>query len=344
MDNIAVFQEENPTLENYWRSVVLFGNNVASYKFALAKSLLELIEQDKTHITLEELSEPFSRHICEHIALSDKQATSRSSSFLETCRQYNRGEVSYETLIQVTKTKGFNNVLDAFHNVNGAALPVKFFEKTSIGSSSGIVLTDDVFRLGEIKFEKNLVHEAEARWNLVETAWSLGVSVNTLSIHYDDKSDLLYIEDNKIRRKNITSVRAALNGYQKGKCFYCFDDINVTNDESNTCDVDHFIPHTLQQYTNANLDGVWNLVLACPNCNRGADGKFAKVPALKYLERLSKRNDFLISSHHPLRETLMNQTGRTEAERHMFLQSMYNLAKNTLIHTWETSEVQQAIF
>ena len=344
MDSVAVFQEENPSLENYWRSVVLFGNNVASYKFALAKTLLELIEQDKTHITLEELAKPYSKHLCEHIAVSSKQATSRTSSFLDACRQYNEGAISADNLIQVTKSKGFNNVLDAFHHVNGADLPVKFFEKTNINGTAGIVLTDDVYRLGEIKFEKNLTHEAEARWNLVETAWNLGVSVNTLSIKYDDKSDLLFVEDNKIRRRNITSVRAALNGYQKGKCFYCFDDINVTNDSTNSCDVDHFIPHTLQQYTNANLDGVWNLVLSCEKCNRGDNGKFAKVPALKYLERLSKRNDFLISSHHPLRETLMNQTGRTEAERHLFLQSMYKKAKEYLIHTWETTEVQQAIF
>lgn len=233
---------------------------------------------------------------------------------------------------------------NAFHHVNGQDLPVRFFEKASIDGTSGIILTDDVFRLSDIKFEKNLTSEAEARWKLVETAWNLGVSVNTLSIRYDDKSSILYVEDNKIRRKNITSVRAALNGYQKGKCFYCFDDINVTEDETNTCDVDHFIPHTLQQYTEANLDGVWNLVLSCQNCNRGDNGKFAKVPALKYLERLSKRNDFLISSHHPLRETLMNQTGKTEAERHLFLQSMYNLAKEYLIHTWETEELQTAAF
>ena len=344
MDGIAVFQEENPSLENYWRSVVLFGNNVASYKFALAKTLLELIEQDKTHITLEELSKPYSRHLCEHIACSDRQATSRSSSFLDACRQYNNGTITLDQLIQITRSKGFNNVLDAFHHVNGADLPVKFFERTTISGTPGIVLTDDVYRLGEIRFEKNLTHEAEARWKLVETAWNLGVAVNTLSIKYDEKSDLLFVEDNKIRRRNITSVRAALNGYQKGKCFYCFDDINVTDDDTNNCDVDHFIPHTLQQFTDANLDGVWNLVLSCKKCNRGDDGKFAKVPALKYLERLSKRNDFLISSHHPLRETLMNQTGFTETERHLFLQGMYILAKKYLIHSWETTEVQQAVF
>ena len=39
-DQISVFQEAEPSLESYWRSVILFGRNVASYKFALAKSLL----------------------------------------------------------------------------------------------------------------------------------------------------------------------------------------------------------------------------------------------------------------------------------------------------------------
>jgi hypothetical protein len=36
------FISVTPTTENYLRGVVLFGRNVASYKFALAKSLLEL--------------------------------------------------------------------------------------------------------------------------------------------------------------------------------------------------------------------------------------------------------------------------------------------------------------
>lgn len=47
MSQITTFQEEKPSLESYWRSVILFGNNVASYKFALAKALLELAEQKK---------------------------------------------------------------------------------------------------------------------------------------------------------------------------------------------------------------------------------------------------------------------------------------------------------
>ena len=51
-DNITLFQEAQPSLESYWRSVILFGRNVASYKFALAKSLLEIAPTGRTDITL----------------------------------------------------------------------------------------------------------------------------------------------------------------------------------------------------------------------------------------------------------------------------------------------------
>lgn len=62
-DEIEVFKEQYPSLESYWRSVVLFGRNVASYKFALAESLLEIAPTGKTTVDLEELAVPFSRHL-----------------------------------------------------------------------------------------------------------------------------------------------------------------------------------------------------------------------------------------------------------------------------------------
>jgi hypothetical protein len=84
----------------------------------------------------------------------------------------------------------------------------------------------------------------------------------------------------------------------------------------------------------ANIDGIWNLVLACADCYRGPDGKFARVPELRFLARLYDRNEFLIGSHHPLRETLMLQTGATEPERHDYLQNAWTEARGILIHTW----------
>lgn len=97
-------------------------------------------------------------------------------------------------------------------------------------------------------------------------------------------------------------------------------------------------------FPDVNLDGVWNLVLTCPACNRGEGGKFARVPATKYLTRLHKRNEFLISSHHPLRETIIRQTGATEQERRAFLASVDQRAIDALIHRWETPEVAPATF
>jgi len=54
-----LFTEVQPTLENYWRSIILFGRNVASYKFALGKSRLELSPKGKEIITLDDLAVPF---------------------------------------------------------------------------------------------------------------------------------------------------------------------------------------------------------------------------------------------------------------------------------------------
>ena len=62
--------------EDCWRSIVLFGRNVASYKFALAASLLDLTPASGDLIRLEELAVPFARNIRQHLSRSDKQGTS----------------------------------------------------------------------------------------------------------------------------------------------------------------------------------------------------------------------------------------------------------------------------
>lgn len=328
------FTEEYPSLESYFRSVILFGKNSASYKFSLAKSLIELSKDHNkdTFIPLDDLSIPFSKHICEHLKINDKQATSSSSTFLNACRDYNNGKITSDELFHVTKRNGFANVLDAFHVVNQDTMEAKFFEVEKKGKTKGIILTDNIYHLSESKQYENFAGEVEARWRLVETAWSLQMSPTLLNVHYDDDSGLFFVnEDIKNRRINVTSSRDSLNGYQKGKCFYCFDDISIEESSTNLADVDHFFPHALQKEVAYNLNGVWNLVLACQSCNRGQNGKFDKIPTINFLERLHKRNEFFIESHHPLKETLINQTGKTLKQRVTFLQGMYKEAKNKIV-------------
>ena len=113
------FHLHTPTLDSNWRAIILFGRNVASYKFALAKTLVEFAEQGKTQLSLEELSEPFARHNCEHLNISDKQGTSSSSRYLNACKSFNKDEITKDELIETTKKLGFVNVIDAFHGIRG---------------------------------------------------------------------------------------------------------------------------------------------------------------------------------------------------------------------------------
>lgn len=338
MARVSNFLGDEPSLEDYWRGIILFGKNSASYKFALARSLLELAPRGKSLITLEELAEPFARHTLEHLRLCDRQSQPSVAPypFLEACRQYNRDDLSYEELIAITAKEGFKVVLNKFHNVNKAEIPTRFFTDERRGAKA-IALSDELFEMLEGDRALNLPAEVEGRWRLVETAWELKVSRNLLCVNYDTEGKLLFVGQSH-RRTNITSCRSALNGYQKGKCFYCFGDISIISGTRDLTDVDHFFPRVLINYNTAHpIDGVWNLVLACTSCNRGAGGKFDQLPHQRYLERLNTRNEFLIDSHHPLGETLVSQTGKSKPKRRSFLKSNYNTAKtNRLINSnWQ---------
>jgi hypothetical protein len=169
------FLEVQPSIENYWRVLVLFGRNVASYKFALGKALLELRASPGDLVKLDDLALRFAKNICEHLHRATKQATSQSSRFLDACRKRNSGEITEDQLRGTTVALGFNNVIDAFHRLGPAEIPKKFFidDRTA---NKGIRLTDELRALGEIVHPDNLMHETEARWRLVETAWELGIN------------------------------------------------------------------------------------------------------------------------------------------------------------------------
>jgi HNH endonuclease len=333
------FLEVQPSLENYWRALILFGRNVASYKFALGKALLELRAAPGDLVKLDDLALPFARSLCEHLRNARKQGTSQSSRFLEACQKRNSGEIDEQELRSITAALGFNNVIDAFHRLGPAEIPKKFFLDER-STNKGIRLTDELRALGEIIHPNDLTRETEARWRLVETAWELGV--NRSIIAFDPVSDDFFVQW-RDGRVVVTSARSALNGYQKGHCFYCFAPIS-TEGGNDGADVDHFFPWAVRAHLVGNINGVWNLVLSCKACNRGERGKFDLVPSQSLIERLHRRNEFLIASHHPLRETLMLQTGQLEEERAVFLQKNYAAAITHRIARWEPLQRAAAVF
>ena len=287
---------------------------------------------------MNDLALPFAEKVCQHLDLADRQGTSLTSTPLKACRSFNAGDITKNQLTDKIAKFGFVNVIDAFHVLRDYQTGFRFFHDDRKGSSKGIILTDELHALVTEQDSEILDAEVDGRWRLVETAWELGIGSHHLEV--DDVSQDIFVTESH-RRRSVTSVRQALNGYQKGQCFYCGQTLNWTEAKtSSALEVDHFYPWSLSRYDFQNLNGIWNLVLACHDCNAGVGGKFAELAGLEYLERLSRRNDYLIESHHPLRETLMNQTGKTSKLRHDFLQTLDASAVRTLgvmrHQRWET--------
>lgn len=320
-----------PTLENRWRAIILFGRNSASYKFALAHALLDLGGRANDLVMLEELAIPFTRHVCRHLAQSPRQGINASSKFLESCKRHLTGDMDEEILAGTAVRLGFVNVIDAFHNLGGAEDDTRFFIDER-RTHKGIRVTEEFQQLASCASSTDLLREVEARWRLVETAWELGLNVPLIE-HEADSGRLT--TRTVLGRTDVTSCRDALNGYQKGHCFYCSRSISVMSGDVDLAHVDHFIPFMLSSLLMINLNGVWNLVLACQECNLM---KSDLVPSKQFAERLYQRNEFLIISHHPLRETLIAQTGTYRRERATFIRKWYAEAVQWRIATWSPKE------
>lgn len=325
----------DPSLESQWRAIILFGKNSATYKFAFAKTLIELSNSSKSEFRLEDLSESFVLNIIEHLKTFDKQGNSSSSKFLNSCREYLNDDksITFDKLKEITTKFGFVNVIDAFHIVNGEPIKDVFYQKDYSKQIKKIVLTDEIFKLKETFQFINLPGEVEARWKLVETAWNLKINPRLLEVSYDDNERMFFLKTDSFERIDVTSSRDSLNGYQRGKCFYCKSEISINSRSDDLCEVDHFIPHTYARYLDKiNINGVWNLVLACQSCNRE---KLARLPEENFLYDLFTRNEYYIESKHPLAETIIKQSGLDSHSRQSFLKSIYQETLNYSIHKWK---------
>ena len=147
--------------------------------------------------------------------------------------------------------------------------------------------------------------------------------------------------DSEENRHSVTGAGPALHGYQRGKCFYCNKQIYLGDWRLlvERSEVNHFFPHVLQgrSHIDIDLNQAWNLVLACNQCN-GASEKSDSCPDISYVYDIHDRNENMIQSHHPLRESIIARTGRNESKRREFLQTCYETAKRSLSHSWKTEK------
>ncbi len=121
--------------------------------------------------------------------------------------------------------------------------------------------------------------------------------------------------DESAKRNNLYKYRQILyEEFESNTCFYCGCPLHP-----NKIDVDHFIPWSFIKN-----DNLWNLVLACPTCNRK---KSDKLPDERYLPKIYNRNQ-LICTGHVLKEM--------EYYRPQIIKHVYDWAKiNGYDRTWK---------
>ena len=166
------FLGPNPSVEDSWRAIVRIRWIVSSYRFALARTLLDLKPASGQLVPIEDLALPFAAHICEHLRVADRQGTFLSSRFLDACRRANAGQITQDELRETFLSTGVDNLIDAFHFFDvGAEVPIAFFTVERTDSANGIRMTDAFAALLERDQSGSLAAEVESRWREVETAW-----------------------------------------------------------------------------------------------------------------------------------------------------------------------------
>ncbi len=303
-ENIFQFNEDENNPLTTIRTILLFGNNVSTYKFALCSALMK--HSPKNELKFSDLRDDFILDLYNHYSNCTEQWTGGSNSITRAFDEY-KTEGDWDKLISVAEKNIYNNVFDAFHNVGSSTIKKEFqlFEHDKKGKR--LLLTDNLNALlDNPEIKKQISAENFSRWRIVEEAWKNKLSPNLLEYIDGD-----FYSISKFDRVNLRSAINVLLPYQKGKCFYCNKKVNpnATKEEHDFPDVDHFLPFSfLNKFDIRPLkaNGIWNLVVACKDCNRGENGKFDKPPSKLYFNKLLKRNILFTEEHrHSLKNSIL---------------------------------------
>jgi hypothetical protein len=341
--DIKSYLETQSSSINTFRTLVLFGKNTATYKFAFCDALLKL--NPVNEIKYDDLRDDFMKELVSHYNENRHQFKSGPTKLTQAMDHYLKGsqsESEWHELLTVAERNIYNNVFDAFQNVGQGTINKEFMLFEHDRKRRKLVVTDNTNMILNNDHAKQIIaRENQSRWELVEEAWKAGLSPNLLE--YDkDRETFVSITPNS--RVNLRSAVDVLLPYQKGRCFYCNRPINrfAQNLEEDFPDVDHFMPLTfLEKWDTAGAspNGVWNLVVSCLECNRGTLGKFTSPPSVKYFNKLKDRNLLFTEEHkHSLRNSIllsMNVDNKPQVGAKM--EQIYRLFEH--LKGWEPHQV-----
>lgn len=306
---------------DYWKGIVLYGLNQATYKIALGKTILALASQDKQVVEWDQLSKVYLDTYIERLKINynpQQSNPSRKTKMERIIDSINKGLVDYEEAVYSVGTEAFNDVVPRFQTIGTDKNIVgeKFYH---FDFGKKLYLHDATLLINET-FKQELTDELDARWSLLEGAFSLAHGDFKLS---NDVRDV-YLE-NSYTRTNITGNIPFLQGYQGNICFYCGEKIGDKD-----IHVDHVLPRQFIQH-----DEIWNLVLSHSICNMN---KNDSLIGKHYFDKLVARNENIMGSNHPWKKKIADALGHTPVKRNKSMLYHYDNAKIVLKNNyWENS-------
>ncbi len=313
-----------PTSKDFWRAIILYGSNMSTYKMGLGHLLINYANKNFQKIPLRDLSEDFLDLYQNRIQNGKPQSRRKIINGTETgltyveqeSRKIQQDDKNKEKSVDaVLKNSLENMVLKKFHTLFKKQIPDPFYVVTD----TNLVLQDNLLNLFTDK--QNLVMNTEvlSRWDLLEFGFE-----NTDDSESIEVSEDLEIIRKKNQRSQISKLRPVLNGYQRGKCFYCGEELDTTTD------VDHVIPRVAIKH-----DEIWNLVLSHSECNKW---KLHHLPPKPFVVKLIQRNEIVLQSDLPLKEQLKKVLGNTPEQRKEKVWSQYKIGVDRKLTIWEGSD------
>jgi hypothetical protein len=290
---------------DFWKAIILYGLNAATYKIALGKTLLELATAGKETVDWSTLSKAYLDNYILRIgnhALPQQGNPGRRTVMERIVTQLKLGSITYDQAIAMVARGAFNDVIPRFHTIgNDKLMGAEKFYRFDHGKK--LYLHESIFEVHE-SANAELQQELEARWSLLEGAFQMGHE------NWDLANDIreIYISKGS-ERTSITSNIPFLSGYQGNTCFYCGEAIKV-----NDIHVDHVLPRQVLMH-----DEIWNLVLSHSLCNLHKEDALV---GKHYIEKLIDRNENIMGSNHPWKQKIAASLGNSKPNR----------AKNTYYH------------
>ena len=300
--------------EDFWRAIILYGLNQATYKIALGKTLISLANNNSTNITWDKLSFEFFNQYKERLSAADpmpQQSNPMRRTFMERAvMKLESGASDLDETIDSVGANAFDDVIRRFHNLGGIVESQNKFYEYNFGKS--LILTDEFHKVVENE-KQSLIDELDARWALLEGAFAIK------SENYELGNEILktYISKGH-ERKNLTDNVPFLQGYQGNSCFYCGEIIPPDA----KVHVDHVLPRQV-----INHDEIWNLVNAHEHCNLMKEDYLV---GMHFIEKLMKRNENIIGSNHPWKNNIRKQLGANKKDRRSSILFHYENVKQVL--------------